>query len=127
MALANRIQVTTATTGTGTLTLSGTGVRSGTIGDCLSPAEVGVELANRRIPYFITSSNSFAYGMGTLDPTGLTLTRDAFERSWNGTTYGLGLLTLAGTSTVLINERAEDLQAASIGVSTAVRMCAILL
>jgi hypothetical protein len=115
MALANRIQVTTSTTGTGALTLASTGVRSASNGDCLAPAEVSAELGNRAVPYFITSGNNFAYGMGTLDAAATTLTRDVNERSWNGTAYSLGKLSLAGTSIVTITARAIDLGSGSRG------------
>ena len=117
MALANRIKVTTATTGTGALTLSSTGVRDATNGDCLAPAEVGTELANRLVPYFITSGANFAYGTGLISTNGLTLTRDAFEMRWNGTTYSQALLSLTGTSTVIISPEAVDLSASSISLA----------
>ncbi len=121
MSLANRIKVTTSTTGTGSLTLSSTGVRDATNGDFLAPAEVGVELANRMVPYFITSGGSFAYGTGVISTNGLTLTRDAFEMRWNGTTYSQALLSLTGTSTVIITPSATDLDAATIGTDLAYR------
>ena len=117
MALANRIRVTTATTGTGSLTLSSTGVRDATNGDFLAPAEVGTELANRLVPYFITSGANFAYGTGLISTNGLTLTRDAFEMRWNGTTYSQALLSLTGTSTVIISPEAVDLSASSISLA----------
>lgn len=124
--LADRIKVTTATTGTGALTLSATGVRDSTNGDCLAPAEVLSKLANRRVPYEIMSGSNFAGGMGALSSDGLTLTRDTYERSWNGTTWGIALLSLAGTSTVIISPHANDLSAASVGKSLALRAGAIV-
>jgi hypothetical protein len=127
MATANRIMVTTATTGTGALTLSSTGVRSSTNGDCLAPAEVGSELSNRRVPYFITSGNNFASGIGTLNVAGTILTRDTYEKSWDGATYSTTPLNLTGTSMVTLDPRAEDLQASTIGVSIAIRMGAVTL
>lgn len=113
MALANRIRVTTATTGTGALTLSSTGVRDATNGDCLAPAEVGAELANRLVPYFIISGANFAYGTGLISTDGLTLTRDVYEMRWNGSAYSQALLSLTGTSTVIISPEAADLSASS--------------
>lgn len=121
MALSNRIRCTTATTGTGALTLSATGVRDATNGDFLAPAEVGSELANDQVPYFLINGSRFASGMGSISADGLTLTRDPFEQSWNGTTYQTALLSLTGTTTVLITPRAEDLKASSIGVALALR------
>jgi hypothetical protein len=120
MALANRIRVTTSTTGTGSLTLSSTGVRDATNGDFLAPAEVGAELANRIVPYFITSGGNFAYGYGLISTNGLTLTRDVNEIRWNGSAYGQALLSLTGTSTVFISPEAADLSASSNGLATAV-------
>ena len=122
MALADRIKVTTATTGTGALTLSATGVRDATNGDTLAPAENLTDLANRTVPYFITSGANWAEGYGLISTNGLTLTRDALERNWNGTILAAGLLSLTGTSTVFISPSSIDINAASIGMSTAVRM-----
>jgi hypothetical protein len=120
MAFANRIKVTTATTGTGALTLSATGVRDATNGDCLAPAEVLSELGNRSVSYTIQSGASFAQGTGMVSADGLTLARDPNEVSWNGTTYGVGLLTLSGTSTVMVTPKASDFSASSIGLSSAI-------
>ena len=122
MTLAARIKCTTTTTGTGTLTLPSTGVRSSTDGDCLAPAERLSVLANAIVSYFIVSGNNFAFGYGTISSNGLSLTRDAAEKSWNGTTFANTPLSLTGTSTVMITPRGEDLKAGSIGVSLAIRM-----
>ena len=127
MAFAERIKVTTATTGTGALTLSATGVRDATNGDYLAPAEVGSELANRITTYFITSGANFAYGQGLISTNGLTLTRDPFEQSWNGTTYQQSTLSLTGTSTVFVSPEANDFSAASIGITRAVNSGAVVL
>lgn len=121
MALADRIKVTTSTTGTGAITLSATGVRDATNGDCLAPAEVLAKLGGRTVPYFVTSGANWAEGNGWLSANGLTLTRDAREERWNGTTLAVGLLSLTGTSTIIITPRAEDLMASSIGISIAIR------
>lgn len=114
--LADRIKCTTATTGTGALTLSGTGVRDATNGDCLAPAEVA-SLLGQTIPYFIMSGANWASGMGSLSSDGLTLTRDVAEKRWNGSTYADGLLTLSGTSTVILSPRCRDLNSASAGIT----------
>ena len=119
MAFAERIKVTTSTTGTGALTLGSTGVRDATYGDCLAPAEVLSELANRITTYFITSGGNFAYGQGLISSNGLTLTRDARETSWNGTTYGQATLSLTGTSTVFLAPEASDFGASSTGLTLA--------
>ena len=119
--LASRIKVTTATTGTGALTLLATGVRDATNGDNLAPAENLTDLANRLVPYFITSAANWAEGYGTIATNGLTLTRDVNERNWNGTTYASGLLSLTGTSTVFITPRPADITG-GIGPTIAARM-----
>jgi len=119
MAFANRVKVTTSTTGTGNLTLSATGVRDSTNGDFLAPAEVLSEIGARLVPYVITSGANFAYGDGYLSADGLTLTRDASEMRWNGSAYAQSALSLTGTSTVLITALANDLTASGAGVSMA--------
>lgn len=126
MAFAERIKVTTATTGMGALTLASTGVRDSTNGDCLAPAESLSELANRVTTYFITSGGNFAYGQGLISSNGLTLSRDPNEQSWNGTTYATALLSLTGTSTVFVSPEAVDLSAGSAGLTIAIARGAIL-
>jgi hypothetical protein len=106
--------------------LSATGVRDSTNGDCLAPAENLSSIANRLVPYFITSGASWAEGMGLVSSDGLTLTRDAAERNWNGSAYAAGLLSLTGTSTVFVSPRGIDLSAPTVGLSAAVRMGALL-
>jgi hypothetical protein len=123
--LADRIKVTTATTGTGNLTLGSTGVRDASNGDCLAPAENLAALANRTVPYFITSGNNWAEGVGQLSTDGLTLTRDPNEKRWNGSTFATGLLSLSGTSTVFLSPRGDDLSSASVGLTLAHRMGAV--
>ena len=127
MAFAERIRCTTSTTGTGALTLPSTGVRDATNGDCLAPAEVLSELGNRIVTYFITSGGNFAYGQGLISSNGLTLTRDARETSWNGTTYSQATLSLSGTSTVFIAPESSDLSASSAGASLPIARGAVTL
>jgi hypothetical protein len=124
--LADRIKTTTATTGTGSLTMSSTGVRDATNGDCLAPAENLTALANRLVSYVLVSGHNWAKGKGSLSSDGLTLTRDANEKNWNGTTYAAGLLSLSGTSTVFIDALCDDLGASSIGQTIAARSGAYL-
>lgn len=112
--LADRIKVATSTTGTGALTLSATGVRDATNGDCLAPAEV-TAICGQTVSYFIQNGANFASGSGSLSSDGLTLTRDPLEMRWNGAAYTQALLTLVGSSVVGISPRAVDLGAAAIG------------
>ena len=119
MAFADRVRCTTTTTGTGALTLASTGVRDSTFGDCFAPAEVLSELGNRIVSYHLQSGPSFAFGKGLISANGLTLTRDPFERSWNGTTYSVALLSVTGTTTVTITLDATDISAGSVGLSSA--------
>lgn len=128
MALFPRIKVTTATTGTGALTLSATGVRDATNGDCMAPAEfLGAGgVANRIASYVVTSGNNFAFGTGLISTDGLTLTRDPYEKSWNGSALSTALLSLTGTSTVMLTPRPSDLGAGRRGRSMAIARGAIL-
>jgi hypothetical protein len=124
--LADRIKCTTSTTGTGALTLSATGVRDATNGDYLAPAEVAATLG-QTIPYFIISGANFARGSnGSLSSDGLTLNRDALEKRWNGTNWADGLLSLSGTSTVMLSPSCKELSASNIGQTIAARMGAYL-
>ena len=127
MALFPRIKVTTATTGTGALTLGATGVRDATNGDALAPAEILSLIASQSVTYWITSGNNWATGEGVISSNGLTLTRDPFETRWNGTTYAAGLLSLTGTSTVFIAPNAADIGAGRRGRTIALAAGAVFL
>ena len=127
MALFHRIKATTATTGTGALTLSATGVRDATNGDCLAPAEISASIGNTLVSYTITSGNNYASGNGLISTNGLTLTRDPFEKSWNGTALTTALLTLAGTSTVLITPSVGDFGAGRRGRTVLIARGAVYL
>lgn len=128
MALFPRIKVTTSTTGTSDLTLSATGVRDATYGDCLAPAEFLTSggVANRLASYFLVNGNNFAFGTGRIASDGLTLYRDAFEKNWNGTTFAAGKLSLTGTTTVMLSPRPSDLGAGRRGRSLALARGAFL-
>lgn len=96
--IGNRIKVSTATTGTGTVTLSTT-------------AENGFQnfanggIANTNVVrYTIEDGNDFEIGNGTYSSTGPTLTRTLLESSTGS------LLNLSGDAIVFITAAAEDLQ-----------------
>lgn len=127
MAFADRIKVTTATTGTGALTLSATGVRDATNSDFLAPAENLGQLAGRTVTYFLLDGNNWAQGYGVISANGLSLARDPNEVNWNGSVYAAGLLTLSGTTTVIISPTDSDLSASNIGVSAAIMQRAVSL
>jgi hypothetical protein len=103
--IADRVQETTATTGTGTVTLAGAvaGYRSfatGFAGDlpCV-------------INYLIVSGTAWEVGKGTINAGATTLTRDIVKSSSNAN----ALITLSGTSNVFCTASAELLDNANIG------------
>ena len=95
LVLANRVQETTATTGTGTITLAGA------VAGYQSFAAIGD--ANTTY-YTITSGNNWEVGIGTYTSSGTTLSRDTVLSSSAG---GTTKITLAGTSTVFADYPAE--------------------
>lgn len=100
----NRARVSTATTGTGTLTLgqASTGYASFT--------EAGVA-DGQRVTYTIENGNNFEVGRGVYTASGQTLTRAQILLSKvNGEAAGTAPLSLSGTSTVFLTATAEDLR-----------------
>ena len=90
----DRVQETTTTTGTGTVTLAGavTGFQSfSVIGD------------GNTCYYAITSDTDFEVGIGTYTASGTTLSRDTVLESSNSGSK----ITLAGTSNVFVTYPAE--------------------
>ena len=97
-AYANRVWMSTATTGTGTITL-GT-AQTGYI----TFAQGGIADASS-VTYTIIDGNNFEVGRGTYTSSGTTLSRDTVLVSLiSGTTK----LTLSGTATVFLTQVAED-------------------
>ena len=108
--LADRVQETTATTGTGTITLAGTVAgyqtfASGFAGDlpCL-------------ITYLIVSGTAWEVGVGTLNASATTLTREIVRSSSNSN----ALVSLTGTSNVFCTAPSELLDNANVGHQVAV-------
>jgi hypothetical protein len=101
--LADRVQETTTTTGTGAVTLAGA------VSGYQSFAS-GFGTGARQVGYLITSGTSWEVGKGTFDGTTL-LTRDTVRSSSNAN----ALITLTGTSNVFCTASAELLDNANIG------------
>jgi hypothetical protein len=107
--IADRVQETTTTTGTGPVTLGGAVAgyqtfASGFAGDypCL-------------VEYLIVSGNNWEVGKGTINSTATILTRDNPKTSSNAN----ALITLAGTSNVYCTAGAELLDNANVGMQYA--------
>lgn len=94
--LANRVRVTTSTTGTGTITLGSAATTYQTF------AEAGVSNGDV-VRYLIEEGTNWEVGTGTYTATGTTLSRTVSESSNSGSA-----ITLAGNATVSIVSAAED-------------------
>jgi len=89
LVLANRVQETTTTTGTGTITLAG----------AVSGYQSFAAIGNGNTTYYtITSGTAWEVGIGTYSTTGPTLARTTILSS----SAGGAAITLAGTSTVFV-------------------------
>lgn len=89
LVLANRVQETTATTGTGTVTLAG----------AVSGYQSFSVIGNGNTTYYtITSGTAWEVGIGTYTSSGTTLARTTILSS----SAGGAAITLAGTSTVFV-------------------------
>ena len=105
--LADRVQETTSTTGTGAVTLAGAvaGYQS---------FATGFGTGSRFIGYLLVSGTAWEVGKGTFDGT-TGLTRDTVRSSSNSN----ALITLAGTSNVFCTASAEILDNANTGMVSA--------
>lgn len=101
--LYNRVKMTTATTGTGTVTLG-----SAAANNYCTFAEAGVPNA-KQVRYVIEEGTDFEIGLGTYTSAGTTLSRDSVTLSKISGTAGTTKMTLAGAATVRIDAAAEDL------------------
>jgi hypothetical protein len=109
--LYNRARVTTATTGTGTITLGAA------FAGYFTFAEAGVQDADV-VPYCIEDGNDFEIGTGTYTASGTTLTRTVTESKIGGVA-GTSAINLSGSATVFITARAEDISGDVVGPASA--------
>lgn len=113
VALANRVKVSVATTGTGTVTLG-----SATTNAFCTFAEAGIT-DGQRVRYEIEEGSDFEIGLGTYTASGTTLSRDTVNLSKIGGTAGTSKMNLAGAATVRIVYVNEDYES-QISLSVAV-------
>ena len=99
----SRTKMTSATTGTGTLTL-GTAVSNA----FFTFAESGVANGNV-VPYVIEDGTDFEFGIGTYTSSGTTLSRDTVRASKIAGTAGTSKINCSGTQIVYIDAAAIDL------------------
>lgn len=105
--LINRARMTTATTGTGTVTLGSA------VAGFLTFAEAGAVNATT-YPYVIEEGDDFEMGQGTYTSSGTTFSRDTVTVSKISGTAGTSKMNLAGTAAIFITPRASDLNDASL-------------
>jgi hypothetical protein len=100
--LGNRVRVTTATTGTGTITLGAAYSNA-----FLTFAEAGIADASV-VRYCIEDGNDFEIGSGTYTLSGTTLTRTTVNVSKISGTQGTTKINLSGTANVRVVFANED-------------------
>ena len=105
--LYNLARMTTATTGTGTITL-GSAATSGGV-TFLSFAAAGVSDGDT-VTYAIADTNASEIGRGVYTASGTTLTRSVLKSTNSNTA-----INLSGNAQVFINAAAEDLPAIAVG------------
>lgn len=107
--IADRVQETTSTTGTGAITLAGAVTGYQTFATAFS--SVGGSII---VSYLIVSGSAWEVGKGTFNGT-TGLTRDFIRASSNAGS----LITLSGTSNVFCTAPAELIDNANVGMQVA--------
>lgn len=102
MALLNRARMTTATTGTGTVTLGSA------VSGYATFAEAGAVNA-ATYDYTIVDGSDFEMGVGTYTSSGTTFSRDTVTLSKIGGTAGTSKINLSGSAQIFITPRAGTL------------------
>jgi len=103
----NRARMTTATAGTGTITLGSAVARYATF------AEAGIGDGDL-VTYTIEDGNDFEIGRGTYTASGTTLSRDTVLLSKIGGTSGTTKITLSGVASVFLTAAKEDIEQLSL-------------
>jgi hypothetical protein len=105
--VADRVQETTATTGTGAVTLAGAVTGYRTFATAFGSAAV-------KVVYLLVSGSDWEVGEGGFNGT-TGLTRDTIRSSSNSN----NAITLAGTSNVFCTASAEIIEHANVGMQVA--------
>ena len=111
--LLNRVYVTTATTGTGTVVLGAALTGYGTFANMLA-------VDGSDYSYVITDGVDFEIGVGTYNSGANSFSRDTVTRSKIGNTFGTSKLNLSGNAFLFCDARAQDIIteiAAGFGIS----------
>lgn len=101
----NRAWMTTATTGTGTVTLG-----SANSGEYYSFAEAGMSNGDTA-EYVILDGTDVEMGVGTYTSSGTTFSRDTVTSSRIGGTAGTSKISLSGSATIFLTSSASEAQA----------------
>jgi len=110
-ALLNRARMTTATTGTGTITLGSALAGFATF------AEAGASNATA-YSYCIEDGQDFEIGVGTYTVSGTTFTRDTVTLSKIAGTAGTSKINLSGSATIFVTALVSDIGSAFLTANT---------
>ena len=116
----DRAWMSTATTGTGTITLGS--AQTG----YMTFAEAGCQNSDV-VTYCILDGNDFEIGYGTYTSAGTTLSRDSVISSKISGTAGTSKKSLSGSATVFITNSARDLKLSNRGPLEMFRLGAVTL